>query len=157
MSKLKKVALAIVVGVVLVIVALAIIIPLLLNVDRYRPQVIAQIQQETGKPVQIGRLDLTILPQVAIRVDDFSLGNPAGFPTGDFVKAKKIVAVVDASALMNHQVEITSLELDDLTLNMLEDTHGKWNFENPPAQDAPASNPPARRTAPRLRWVLSPS
>jgi len=136
MSKVKKVALAIVVGVVLVIVALAIFIPLLLNIDRYRPQVIAQIQQETGKPVQIGRLDLTILPEVAIRVDDFSMGNPAGFPTGDFVKAKKIVAVVNASALMNHQVEITSLELDDLTLNMLEDTHGKWNFENPPSHDA---------------------
>ena len=89
MSKGKKVALAIVVELVLVIVGLAIIIPLLLNVDRYRPQVIAQIQQETGKPVQIGRLDLTILPQVAIRVDDFSLGNPAGFPTGRFCEGQE--------------------------------------------------------------------
>jgi uncharacterized protein involved in outer membrane biogenesis len=33
------------------------------------------------------------------------------------------------------------LELDDLTLDMLEDTHGKWNFENPPAQTAPAPTP----------------
>lgn len=147
MSKLKKVALAVAVGVVLVIVALAIIIPLLLNIDRYRPEVIARIQQETGKPVQIGRLDLTILPQVAIRVDDFSMGNPTGFPAGDFVKAKKIYAVVDASALMHHQVEITSLELDDLTLNMLEDTHGKWNFENPPAHDAPPPSPAGEKSS----------
>ena len=116
MSKGKKVALVVVIVLVLIVVGLAIIIPMLLDVDRYRPQVAAQIQQETGKPVQIGRLALTILPQVAIRVDDFSLGNPAGFPTGDFVKAKKIYAVVNASALLHHQVEITSLELDDLTL-----------------------------------------
>ena len=137
MSKGKKVALIVVVVLVLIVVGLAIIIPMLLNIDRYRPQVIAQIQAETGKPVQIGRLDLTILPQVAIRVDDFSMGNPTGFPTGDFVKAKKILAVVNASALLHRSVEITSLELDDLTLNMLEDTHGKWNFENPPAKEAP--------------------
>ena len=142
MSKGKKVALVMVIVLVLIVVGLAIIIPMLFNVDRYRPQVAAQIQQQTGKPAQIGRLALTILPHVAIRVDDFSLGNPTGFPTGDFVKAKKILAVVNASALLHHKVEITSLELDDLTLNMLEDTHGKWNFENPPAKDAPPPAPP---------------
>jgi uncharacterized protein involved in outer membrane biogenesis len=142
MSKGKKVALVVVIVLVLIVVGLAIIIPMLFNVDRYRPQVAAQIQQQTGKPAQIGRLALTILPQVAIRVDDFSLGNPTGFPAGDFVKAKEIYAVVDVSALLHHKVEITSLELDDLTLNMLEDTHGKWNFENPPAKDAPPPAPP---------------
>lgn len=137
MSRIKKIALIVVVVLVVIVAGLAIVIPMLLDVDRYRPQVAAQIQQETGKPVQIGRLGLTILPQVAIRVDDFSLGNPEGFPPGDFVKAKKIYAVVDAMALFHHQVNITSLELNDLTLNMLEDTHGKWNFENPPAKTAP--------------------
>jgi len=139
MSKVKKVALVVVIVVVLIVVGLAIIVPMLFNVDRYRPQVAAQIQEATGKPAQIGRLALTILPQVGIRVDDFSLGNPSGFPTGDFVKTKKILAVVNAFALLHRKVEITSLELDDLTLNMLEDTHGKWNFENPPAK---ASSPP---------------
>jgi uncharacterized protein involved in outer membrane biogenesis len=155
MSKGKKIALVVLIVLVVVVVGLAIIIPLLLNIDRYRPQVAAQIQKETGKPVEIGRLDLTILPQVAIRVDDFSLGNPAGFPTGDFVKAKKIYAVVDASALLHHKVEITSLELDDLTLDMLQDTHGKWNFENPPAQLEPPANPPGGNSASFTLGVIS--
>src|SRR5208282_429884 len=146
MSKAKKVALIVVIGVVLAVLGLAIIIPMFFNVDKFRPQVIAQIQQKTGKPAQIGRLDLTILPQVAIRVADFSLGNPAGFPTGDFVQARKIYAVVDAFALLHHKVEITSLELDDLTLNMLEDTHGKWNFENPPAKTSPPPDPSAEKS-----------
>jgi uncharacterized protein involved in outer membrane biogenesis len=141
MSKGKKLALILVIGLVAVVGGLAIIVPMFSHVDRFRPQVIAQIQQETGKPVQIGRLDLTLLPQVAIRVDDFVLGNPAGFPTGDFLKAKKIYVVVDPFALLHHKVQITSLELDDLTLNMLEDTHGRWNFENPPPHDAPPARP----------------
>ena len=73
-------------------------------------------------------------------MDDFALQNPAGFPAGDFVRAKSH-AVGDASALLHHQVEIIALELDDLTLNMLEDTHGKWNFENPPAPAEPPAKP----------------
>ena len=155
MSKGKKIALIVLMVLAVVIVGPAVIIPMLFNVDRYRPQVVAQIQKETGKPVAIGRLDLTILPRVAIRVDDFSLGNPAGFPTGDFVKAKKILAAVDAFALLHHKVEITSLELDDLTLDMLEDTHGRWNFENPPAQAEAPSTPSGNNSASFTLGVIS--
>ncbi len=143
MSKGKKVALIIVIVLVVIVVGLAIVLPRIFQIDRYRPQVAAQLQQETGKPVQIGHLDLTILPKLAIRADDFALGNPAGFPTGNFVQAKKIYAVVDASALLHRRVQINSLEVDDLVLNMLEDTHGKWNFENPPAKDSPPPQQPA--------------
>ncbi|MGA2983264.1 MAG: AsmA family protein [Terriglobia bacterium] len=156
MSTGKKVALILVIVLVLIVVGLAIIIPILFDIDRYRPQVAAQIQQETGKPALIGRLALTILPEVAIRVDDFSLANPTGFPPGDLVKAKKIYAVVNPLALLHHNVEITSLELDDLTLDLLEDTHGKWNFENSPAKDPPPPDPPGdNRSASFTLGVIS--
>jgi uncharacterized protein involved in outer membrane biogenesis len=141
MSIGKKVALMVLAGLAAVVLGLAIILPMIFDVDRYRPQVAAQLQEETGKPAQIGRLALTILPEVAIRVDDFSLGNPAGFPSGNFVAAKEIYVAVSPFALMHRQVEITALELDDLTLDMLQDTHGKWNFENPPAKASPPPTP----------------
>jgi uncharacterized protein involved in outer membrane biogenesis len=144
MSKVKKLALGILMVLVVLVAGVAIIVPMLANIDRYRPQVAAQIAKETGKPVEIGRLTLTILPRVAIRVDDFALGNPDGFPKGDFIKAKKIYAAVNAFELMHHKVDITSLQFDDLTLDMLEDAHGKWNFENPPAAVAASSTPPSQ-------------
>ncbi|MFZ0961491.1 MAG: AsmA family protein [Terriglobia bacterium] len=143
MTKGKKIALTLVIVLVLVVVALAIIIPMIFNIDRYRPRVIAQIQQATGKPAHIGHLALSIFPEVAIRVDDFSLGNPRGFPTGDLARVKRVHVAVNPFALLHRKVEITSLDLDDLTLDMLEDTHGKWNFENSPAPDPPPGDPPA--------------
>ncbi len=156
MSKGKKIALALLIVVVIVVVGLAIIVPMLFNIDHYRPQVVAQIQQETGKTAQIGHLALTILPRVGIRVDAFSLGNPAGFPAGDFVRARKIYAVVHASALLHRTVEITSLELDDLTVNMLENTHGTWNFENPPAKNVPpVADPPGPGSASFKLGIIS--
>lgn len=155
MSEIKKKALVMLIVLVVVVLGLAMIIPILVNVDRYRPQVIAQIQRETGKPVVIGHLDLTLLPRVAIHVDGFSLGNPAGFPPGNFAKVKNIVAVVDAFALMHHKVEITSLKLEDLTLDMLEDARGKWNFENPPGASDPPSSAPAANNATFTLGIIS--
>jgi uncharacterized protein involved in outer membrane biogenesis len=133
MSKGKKVAVGILIFVVVLLVGLAVAIPLLINVDRYRPQVVKHLEEETGKPVEIGRLTLHVFPSVSIYVDDFSIGNPAGFPKGTFVKARRISAAVDAGALWDRKVVIKSLELDDPVLHLLQDARGKWNFENPPA------------------------
>ncbi len=141
MSKGKKIALFALIVIAVVIIAVAVLVPLLINVDRYRPQVVKRLQEETGKPVAIGRLTLHIFPRVSIHVDDFSMGNPAGFPQGDFVKASRISAVVDAGALWDRRVVIESLTLDDPILNVLQSASGKWNFENPPAPAKPKDDP----------------
>jgi len=132
MSTGKKIALGVVIFFVVLVVGLVIVIPMLIDIDRYRPQVVARLQEETGKPAEIGHLALTIFPKVSIRVDDFALGNPPGFPQGDFVRARRIYALVDAGALWNRQVVITSFQLDEPIINLLSDVRGKWNFENPP-------------------------
>lgn len=134
MSKGWKIALGIVAALVVIVLVLAIVVPMLVDVDRYRPQIVAHLEEETGKPAQIGHVSLSVFPSVAIRIDDFKLGNPRGFPPGDFVDVRRISAVVDAGALWDRQVVIKSLELDDPSINLLSDTRGHWNFENPPAK-----------------------
>jgi AsmA-like protein len=145
-----KTALTLVAIVVALLVALAVVVPALVDLDRYRPQAIAFLEQRTGKPVTIGRLALTVLPVLSVRVDDFAIGNPPDFPTGQFVKARRIYAEVDARALWNRQVVITSLELDDPVISLLSDARDRWNFENPGGRiEAPAAaNTPAPNGAP---------
>jgi len=133
MSRTKKILLSIVIAVVVLVVAAVILIPMLVDVDRYRPEVTARLQAETGKPTQMSHLSLTLFPAIAIRVDDFSLGNPQGFPEGDFVKSKRIDVVVDGSALWNRQIVIKSIELEQPEITLLESANGHWNFENPAA------------------------
>jgi uncharacterized protein involved in outer membrane biogenesis len=149
MSKGKKIALGILAFVVVVLLVLAVAIPILIDVDRYRPQVAKHLEEVTGKPVAIGKLTIHLLPNVSIRVDDFAVSNPEGFPKGEFVKAKSIVADVDAGALWDHKVIINSLAIEDPVLNILQDTRGRWNFENPPAPrtaKAPAAGSPSSFT-----------
>ena len=69
MSTRKKVNLGILIFLVLTLVALVVIVPLLFDVDRYRPQVASLIEEQTGKPAEIGHLALTVFPSLSIRVE----------------------------------------------------------------------------------------
>jgi uncharacterized protein involved in outer membrane biogenesis len=117
----------------LFLLALIFVGPALINVDRYRPQVISYLQEKTGKQVEIGRLALTFFP-LAIHIDHFGVKNPPIFPRGYIVQVARIDADLSVVALLHRQVVIKSLVLEDPVLNLTSDPDGPWNFENPQAK-----------------------
>jgi uncharacterized protein involved in outer membrane biogenesis len=104
----------------LLLLALVFIGPTLIKVDRYRPQVIAFLQDKTGKQVEIGRLALTFFP-LSIHIDNFGVKNPPIFPRGYVVQVARIDAELSVGALLHHQVVIKSIVLEDPILNMTSD------------------------------------
>jgi uncharacterized protein involved in outer membrane biogenesis len=130
MTARKKTILILVLAIVALLAVLLIIVPKLIDLDRYRPAAIAYLQRETGKPVAIRRLQLTFFPALSVRADDVVLGNPRGFPPGDFITAKHIYAELKPGALWHRQVVITSLVLDQPAIALLSDGQGHWNYQN---------------------------
>lgn len=124
----------------LLLLALIFIGPALINVDRYRPQVISYLHEKTGKEVEIGRLSLTFFP-VSIHIDHFGVKNPPIFPRGYVVQVARIDADLSVVALLHRQVVIKSLVLEEPILNMTSDPDGPWNFENPRAKASQSTFP----------------
>jgi uncharacterized protein involved in outer membrane biogenesis len=122
------------------LLVLIFVVPALIHVDRYRPEVISYLQQKTGKQVEIGRFALTFFP-VSIHIDDFGVKNPPLFPPGYIVKVARIDAELDVGALLHRQVAIKSLVLEDPIMNLTSDPDGPWNFENPQAKNSVNSLP----------------
>src|SRR5580704_4182201 len=121
----------IVVGIAaILLLAFIFVVPVLSNVDRYRPQVISYLQEKTGKQVEIGQLALTLFP-VTIHIDHLGVKNPPIFPSGYVVQVARIDAELSVRALLHRQVVIKSLVLEDPVLNLTSDPDGPWNFENP--------------------------
>jgi len=131
----------IVVGIVaILLLALVFVVPALINVDRYRPEVISYLQEKTGKQVEIGRLALTFFP-VSIHIDDLGVKNSPLFPPGDIVRVARIDAELNVGALLHRQVAIKSLVLEDPVLHLTSDPDGPWNFENPQAKVSQSTLP----------------
>ena len=110
--------------------ALIFVAPALINVDRYRSQVISYLEEKTGKHVEINRLALTLFP-VTIHIDHMGVRNPPIFPAGYVIQVARIDAEISVGALLHRQVVIKSLVLEDPVLNLTSDPDGPWNFENP--------------------------
>jgi uncharacterized protein involved in outer membrane biogenesis len=102
----------------------------LVNVDRYRPRIIAYLQEKTGKQVEIGRIGFTFFP-LSIHVDDFGVKNPPIFPPGYIVQVKRIDTELSVGGFVRRKLVIKSLLLEGLVLNLTSDPDGPWNFENP--------------------------
>ena len=117
----------------ILLLVLIFVVPALINVDRYRPEAIAYLQEKTGKQVEIGRLALTFFP-ISIHIDNFGVKNPPLFPSGYIVKVARMDAELSVGALLHRQVVIRSLVLEDPVLNLTSDPDGPWNFENPQAK-----------------------
>ena len=119
----------------------AFVVPVLLNVDRYRPQAIAYLQQSTGKKVEIGRLAVTFSPRLTVHVDDFAVKSPPLFPPSYILKVARIDAQIDPWRLLHRQIVIRSVVLEQPVINLVSDPDGPWNFENPEAKDRANSLP----------------
>ena len=132
------VLLSLIIGAVLSVLALA--IPSLLNIDRYRPEVVSYLQEKLGKQVEIGRLTLKNFP-LSLGVEDFGVKNPGIFPSGYVVKIAHAEAELDPRALLHRQVIIKLLVLDHPIIHLISDPDGPWNFENPQAKGSQRTFP----------------
>ena len=116
--------------VAILLLALILVVPAVINVDRYRPQLISYLQEKTGKQVEIGRLALAFFP-VTIHIDHIGVRNPPIFPAGYVLQVARIEAELGLGALLHRQLVIKSLVVEDAVLNLTSDPDGPWNFENP--------------------------
>jgi uncharacterized protein involved in outer membrane biogenesis len=131
---LRRKTIIVVTGIVAVaIIAVALLLSVLANPDRYRPEVISYLESKTGKQIEVGHIGVNWVP-LSIRLDNFGSTNPKPFPSGYFLKAARIDAAIDAAALLHRQIVIKSMVLHDPIINLISDPDGLWNFENPPSK-----------------------
>src|SRR3954469_2441736 len=79
-------------AVAVMLVLLVLILPYLLDVDRYRPMIVQAIQKQTGRTATLGKIHARLFPQIGVVIQGFQLGNPAGFPAGNLIAADEVRA-----------------------------------------------------------------
>src|SRR5690349_9284254 len=108
-----------------VVLLLVILLPVLFDANRYRPEVESNLSQSLGRPVKIGSLKLALFSG-GIEATDISIADDPAFSRDPFVKAKSLdVGVQMKPLLFDHQVKIESLELNSPTVILLQSAAGK--------------------------------
>ncbi len=129
---------AIVIGVLILI---AIIIPLFINANSFRPKLESDLSSALGRQVKVGNLSLSLFSG-SVKADDISIADDPSFSQTPFVQAKSLKVGVELMPLIfSKTLNVTDLTLNQPQINLVRSQDGeKWNFSSLGSQNAAATN-----------------
>jgi AsmA protein len=129
MAKPFKIFLWIVGGFFALIAIAAIALPLLLDPNRYKGEATQAVHDSTGRELTInGDIELTIFPWLGASVSDVTLGNAKGFGPEPFAQIKEMNVGVKLMPLLHKRVEVGTIRIDGLALNLTKAADGTTNW-----------------------------
>ncbi len=125
--------------VALVIVAL-LIAPMVIPVDTYKKELLAQVEKATGREARIeGDIGISLFPTVKFTAAKFSLANVKGGKAATMVSLKQLNVQVAVLPLLGGNMVIDSFVLDKPVINLEVDRQGRLNWVFTPASGAGAA------------------
>ena len=143
---------AIIVGcLVVVIIAALFLIPMFVDVAKYKPVLESKVTEATGRPFSVGDdLSLSLFPWAGVSFSDLRLGNPVGFTEKDFVRVKSFEVRVKLLPLLSKDIQIKRFVLNEPQIVLVKNKKGleNWSQPKPAVQDAPDETTPATESDP---------
>src|SRR5262249_31386767 len=140
---MRKLGIAILIVVVL-LVAAALIVPHLIDINQYHGKIQAEVQKRLGRQVSLGNMHLSLFPP-SFQVENATIAEDPRFNSSrPFANAEKLAISVKFWPLLRKEVEVKSLELDRPHIELIRDALGVWNFATLGQEPKPA---PAKQTS----------
>ena len=138
---------AIIIGcVVVVIIAAMLLIPMFVDVQKYKPVLESKVTEATGRPFSVGDdLRLSLFPWAGVSFSDLRLGNPAGFAEKDFVTVKSFEVRIKLLPLISKDVQIKRFVVNEPRFTLIKDKKGRANWEQPKQPKQPSKDTPTQK------------
>jgi len=127
-------------GVILVLLIALLAIPVLIDINTYRGQIIAQLEQTLGRSVKLGKMDLRVLPSLKVNVDEVRIGDDPHFGQSDFVKARSVRLQIDLWSLLRGNPQLQGIELVEPVIVLIKNPASQWNWSTLKPLQAAESN-----------------
>lgn len=140
---MKKILIGLGVIIFLVIGAI-VVVPMLIPLNVYKQQLLARIEQATGRKARIGgAFSFSIFPNVEFTAGKVSLANAPGHRPAQMVTVGKLSFRVALRPLLSGDVKVNSLVLDRPVIALSVDKKGRPNWEFTHGAPHPTHSSPA--------------
>jgi AsmA protein len=131
MSRLIKWVLGIVAILVVLMVAAVVLVPMLLDVQQYKPRLEELVTRQTGRTFTMGNdMDVSVFPWVGVRLSDVRLGNPEGFTAKDMVAVDQFEVRLKVMPLLSRRIEVSTFAMNAPQIFLERRKDGRANWEN---------------------------
>jgi AsmA family len=106
---------------------LALFLPPLVNLKKYRRSITNSISGALGRSVSVGEMQLRLLPTPGIEMTDFTVAEDPAFGYEPALHANSMIASLRLSSLWRGRLEVSRISLDEASLNLVKNDAGLWN------------------------------
>jgi AsmA protein len=115
---------------VVVVVALLLIAPFLIPVNKFKPTIEEQASAALGRKVQVGDLGLSLI-RGSLTAQDLSIGDDPKFSASPFLTAKSLSVGVEIMPLIfSKTLNVTGITIDEPQVTLLRNSAGQWNYSS---------------------------
>jgi len=115
------------VALVLLVVIAALVLPLI-NINRYHHIIADSLSRSLGRPVHLGSVQLQLLPRPGLAITDFVVEEDPGYGAEPILRAPSVTVSLRPSSLWRDRLEVSRIDLDNASVNLVRDSRGQWNF-----------------------------
>ena len=106
------------------LVATAVIVPLVVKVDRFRPEITAKINERLNGTAELGPLSLSLWGQIKVKIDSFKLMDAQKRPV---VTVGEAYFHVPFSSIFS-QAPLITLTMNRPEISVIKESNGKMNI-----------------------------
>ena len=124
---MRRLLIGIGIAVVVIIVGLVLAVSLI-NVNKYRPQIQAQVEKAIHRNVTLGKMSLSFFP-LGAKIDKLMISEDPNFGSNrPFATANDVSAGVGFFSLLKGSPEVRTIHLKNPQVELIRNAQGKWNF-----------------------------
>lgn len=121
---------SILVAAVILLMLAALLVPLFVNANTFRPTLETQLSAALGRKVALGNLSFSVFSGSLV-ADNISIADDPAFGSKPFLQAQSLRIGVEVAPLLFHrQLVVTSFVVDSPSINLVHNARGVWNFSN---------------------------
>ena len=149
MGKLLRVIAYALGGLLLLLVAAAIILPLVVDPNDFKDEISQAVESKTGRVLTIeGDIGLSVFPWLGLEIGPTSLSNAPGFSAAPFAGMDEVQVRIKLLPLLRKELEMDTVVLKGLQVSLETDAQGKTNWEDLAGAGVPAEPAPADEKQP---------
>jgi AsmA protein len=129
MGKLLKILFGLIAFLVLLVVIAVVVLPMVIDPNDYKDEIAATVEKQTGRTLKIeGDLALSVFPWLGLDIGPTQLSNAEGFDAPYMARMEAVEVRVKLLPLLHKQLEVNTIKLDGLRLNLGKNKQGETNW-----------------------------
>lgn len=136
--------------IVVVLIVAALLVPLFINVDSFRPSLEKSLSSSLNRQVQIGKLDASLFSGGA-SATNISISDDPAFNKGPFLRASSVkIGLRLMPLIFSRQLSVTGITVENPDIVLLSNPAGKWNYSSLGASSSKPKEAASDKSMPQI-------